>query len=151
MEKHNHFGPTWLEVRITQLQAENARLKAQVQALQRERDDAERMKNMIVDNFLEAFPDDPDGVYDGNGFGWTVEEMRAKAAAWLSGRKDAGLVSIVDVWCPLCVMATKQEERSSGHERDSSGDTRKCLRCGGHGSGLDGFRVYLPETKDGGT
>ncbi len=45
---------------------------------------------------------------------------------------------IEERYCPNCDEWTSQECHDSGHERDSSGDTQKCLECGYDYSGLTG-------------
>lgn len=41
-------------------------------------------------------------------------------------------------YCGICGKDTMQEIHDSGHERDSSGDSQRCLECGAYYSGLTG-------------
>lgn len=43
---------------------------------------------------------------------------------------------IDEEWCDICQEYTQQKIYDSGHERDSSCDSRRCLECGGYWSGL---------------
>jgi transcriptional regulator NrdR family protein len=41
-------------------------------------------------------------------------------------------------YCPICDEDTEQEIVDSEHERDSSQDSQKCLKCGAKYSGFTG-------------
>lgn len=74
-----HVAKRWEEER-----AERDRLERQLAAVTTQRDDIDRMKSMIEDNFLEAFEDDRPG--DGQGFGWTIREMQDRA--WHEAKRE---------------------------------------------------------------
>ena len=73
----------------------------------------------------------------GGAQGGTVARTRRAVDASTSGRVPTLPAPYRDEWyCPNCHRNTTHECRDSGHERDSSGDTRTCTECNSTWSGI---------------